>query len=308
MSLFAPGKQGCIRSAISELRPRAGSRLLLAMRPRRPFLHDCERPLAFAHRGGAALFPENTLTAFEGAQRLGCVYIETDVHMTADGVIVVLHDEALERTTNGRGLVRASTFAELELLDAGFHFSSDGVSFPWRGQDIRITSFEELVTKLPQARFNVELKQAEPSIVEPFWQLVQRLALYDRVLVAAARDEIVRDFRRVSRGRVATSAGENETRRFWIASRLGATRLLRIGYDALQVPPRHGELTIVDRRFVEAAHARSLQVHVWTIDDPGEMRRLLALGVDGLMSDRPDLLTGVVRDLRSKRLGETLAP
>ena len=269
------------------------------MRPLRPFLHDCERPLAFAHRGGAALFPENTLEAFEGAQRLGCLYLETDVHMTADGAIVVLHDDALERTTNGRGLVRASTFAELEQLDAGFHFSLDGVSFPWRGQGVRITRFEELVTRLPGARFNVELKQAEPSIVGPFWQLVQRLELHDRVLVAAARDELVREFRRLSRGRVATSAGENETRRFFVASRVGATRLLRIDYDALQVPPRHGDVTVVDRRFVKAAHARGLDVHVWTIDDPAEMRGLLALGVDGLMSDRPDLLMDVVRDARA---------
>jgi len=267
--------------------------------PIRPFLLDCERPLAFAHRGGAALFPENTLVAFEGAQRQGYIYLETDVHMTTDGVIVVFHDDALERTTNGRGLVRTSSFAELERLDAGFHFSPDGVSFPWRSQGVRIMRFEEVVTRLPEARFNVELKQAEPSIVGPFWQLVQRLELYDRVLVAAARDEIVHEFRRISRGRVATSAGENETLRFFIASRVGATRLLRVGYDALQVPPRHGNLTVVDRRFVDAAHARGVQVHVWTIDDPSEMRRLLALGVDGLMSDRPDLLMGVVRDARA---------
>jgi glycerophosphoryl diester phosphodiesterase len=190
--------------------------------------------------------------------------------------------------------VKEHSLAELQRLDAGYHFSTDGVGFPWRGQGIRIMTFEELVLRLPDACFNVELKQASPDIVRPFWQLVERLSLHDRVLVAAARDEIVQSFRRVSRGRVATSAGKRETLRFWLAARALATRLLRVDYDALQVPVRHGPITVVDRAFIHAAHARGLHVHVWTIDDPVEMRRLLALGVDGLMSDRPDLLQQVL--------------
>ena len=251
------------------------------------------RPLAFAHRGGAALFPENTLLAFEGARRLGCRYIETDVHLSRDGVVVVMHDARLERTTNGRGWVREHTFAELRKLDAGYRFSPNGWSFPWRGQGLRIPSFEEVATSLPHVCFNVELKQANPPMVRPFLELIARLDLYDRVLVAAEDDDIAQAFRRLSRGRMATSAARNEVLRFWIAARAGATRLLRIPYEALQVPPRFGALTVIDKRFVEAAHESGLHVHAWTIDEPSEMRRLLALGADGLMSDRPDLLVEI---------------
>jgi glycerophosphoryl diester phosphodiesterase len=256
---------------------------------RRPFL-EARSPIAFAHRGGCTLFPENTLRAFQGAIDLGCRYIETDVHLTRDREIVVFHDHRLERTTNGSGFVRDHKLSELRRLDAGFRYTKDGKEFPFRDKGIQIPTFTEAITLDPGVHYNVELKERGRGLPQAFWKLVERHAIHDRILVAAFDDSLVREFRRLSRGTVATSAGQREAVAFWLAARARATRLLPIHYDALQVPPTQSKLTIVDDRFVHAAHARGLAVHVWTIDEAREMRRLLDLGVDGIMSDRPDTL------------------
>ncbi len=274
------------------------------MVPRRPavtraYLHG-EQPLAFAHRGGGGLWPENTLEAFRGAIAAGCRYIETDLHLTRDGVIVVHHDPRLERTTNGVGPIKARSLSELRELDAGFHFTRDGGhSYPFRGKGVTIPTFEEALALPDEVRFNIEIKQREPSMARALWELIEKHTLHDRVLVAAAEDDIGHEFDRLARGRVARSPGVRGVLAFWAASRIGAVRLLAPSYDALQVPPRQGPLTVVDRRFVRAAHAAGVQVHVWTIDEPTEMRRLLLLGVDGLMSDRPDILMDVVQEFRA---------
>lgn len=247
------------------------------------------RPLLFAHRGGAALWPENTLLAFTEALNLGVSYLETDVHATRDGVLVVHHDDSVDRTTNGRGRIRDRSFEELRRLDAGYRHTTDGgITFPFRGRGLVIPSLAEVFELSAEARINIELKQHRPSTIAPFIELVERHRMHERVLVAAANDRTVREFRKAAAGRIATSAGEQEATLFWLAVRTGVSRWLPTPYDALQVPVISGKLTVVTRRFVAAAHAKNLQVHVWTIDELAEMRRLLALGVDGLMSDRPD--------------------
>jgi len=268
---------------------------------RRPFLQG-PRPLAFAHRGGSLLWPENTMTAFRGAVEMGYRYLETDLHATRDGALVFIHDDTLERTTDGSGPVWEHTLAELKRFDAGYHFSPDGGrTYPYRGQGVTVPTLEEVVEAFPEVRLNVEIKQAclsgrqeQPSAVAAVADFIEKRGLQDRLLVASFRDRVVREFRSASGGAVATSAAQGEARRFWLASRLRLERLLRVPYDALQVPVRYGSRTVVDRRLVEAAHRRGLQVHVWTVDEPEDMRRLLGLGVDGLMSDRPDLLLEVV--------------
>lgn len=263
-------------------------------KPSRPFLEG-SLPIAFGHRGGSKLWPENTMAAFEGAVRLGCRYLETDVRLTRDGVLVTIHDETLERTTNGSGAVSACTLAELKQLDAGYHFSSDGgQSFPFRSQGLTIPTLAEVAEAFPSVRLNVDMKQHEPAMVEDFACFIEERGLSDRVLVASFDDRIIGEFRRRTEGRIATAGAGGESRRFWLASRLGLTRLLRVAYDALQVPPTMGWLPVVDRRFVAAAHRLGLQVHVWTVDEAQEMRRLLDLDVDGIMSDRPDILLEVL--------------
>ncbi len=255
------------------------------------------RPLTFAHRGGAALWPENTLPAFAGAVELGVSHIETDLRVTRDQALVLFHDARVERTTNGTGFVAELTLEQLKALDAGYHFSPAAGGHPARGRGIQVPTFEELVALAPRARFNVEIKESGPDtapLPQLLWDFIQRHELQDRIVVAAEKHPLIQRFRRLSSGRVATSASRRECLKFWLASRLGLARALNCPYQALQVPVSVGSMRFLTPRLLDAARQRGIAVHVWTIDDVTEMQRLLGMDVDGLMSDRPDRLMQVV--------------
>jgi glycerophosphoryl diester phosphodiesterase len=204
-------------------------------------------PIAMAHRGSRLLWPENTMIAFQGAVDLGIRYLETDLHASADGVLVCLHDDTLERTTDAAGRVVHRTAAELARVDAGFRHDPLG-GFPFRGKGIGVPTLEEVVTAFPDTHLTLDLKQS--NIEHLLVEAIDRHNLTDRVIVGSFRD------RRIFRGRT----------------------------------------TVVDARFVRAAHERNKQVHVWTINEPDEMRYLLDLGVDALISDRPDVALQVMND------------
>jgi len=236
------------------------------------------------------------MVAFQGAVQLGCRYLETDLRTTRDGVMVTIHDETVDRISDGSGPVRALTLAELKRLDAGYRFSPDGGrTFPFRGKGVTVPALAEVTQAFPDIRLNLDMKQKEPPMLEALVTFIEEQGAHDRILVGSFHDRILKEFRRRTDGRVATSAASWEARLFWLASRLGLTRFLRPPYDALQVPPRQGPLPVVDRRFLQAAHRLGIQVHVWTVDESEEMRRLLNLRVDGLMSDRPNLLLDVLK-------------
>lgn len=253
-------------------------------------------PLFFAHRGGASLAPENTLPAFERGLALGADALELDIQTTREGELVVIHDLAVDRTTNGSGLVSAHTLDELRRLDAGYHFTPDGGrTYPYRERGVTIPTLREVLEVFAGVRVNIDLKQSEPRREQRLWELIQELRAEDRVLVASGdlHEPIVR-FRRLSGGRVATSASEREIRMFVLAAAMWAARWLRPAYDALQVPETHRGIHVVSPRTLRAAHALGLKVHVWTVDERADMERLLAMGVDGVMTDRPDVLAAVL--------------
>ena len=251
-------------------------------------------PIAIAHRGGAATWPENTVTSFEGAIELGFRYIETDLHVTRDGALVCFHDETLGRTTDGVGRVKDLTLEELRTLDPGFRFTRDGGrTFPFRGQGCVVPTLEEALGLHPDVMLNVEMKQRAPAMEEQLWAEIERLGAQERVLVAAAHDPLVHRFRALRDEALPTSPGSRGVARFLLGVRTGLGRFDRYPFSALQVPPTYRGVTVVDEAFVEAAHARSIHVHCWTIDDPAEMHRLLDLGVDGVMTDEPEVLRDV---------------
>jgi len=243
-----------------------------------------EHPIRFAHRGSRVLWPENTMPAFQGAVDLGYRYLELDVHLSRDGAVVVFHDDRLERLTDGSGKVWDHTWEELRTLDAAHNFDEEG-GHPLRGAGIRIPLLEELARTFPDTLLNIDLKQK--GIEEVVAGLIERIGAEDRVLIGSFRDWRIATFRRLTHGRVALSAGPRE-----VARALAACRLrLPIGgpADALQIPRR-----IASKRLVVSAHAAGKQVHVWTVNDPEEMRALIDIGVDGIITDRPDLLNEVV--------------
>jgi glycerophosphoryl diester phosphodiesterase len=235
-----------------------------------PFL-DWPGPLAFAHRGGASEAPENTMPAFERAVELGYRYLETDVHVTRDGVLLAFHDDHLDRVTDGSGAI-----ADLP-WDVVRAARVDGRE--------PIPRFEELLTAWPDVRINVDAKH--DAAVEPLAEVLLRTGAIDRVCVAAFSDKRIARVQSLVGHAVCTSMGPRQVAQLVATSRglPGGRRNLMA--PCAQVPTHQGPVPLVTERFVAAAHQRGIQVHVWTIDDPAEMARLLDLGVDGLMTDRP---------------------
>ena len=262
----------------------------------KPYLTH-EHPLRLAHRGSRLLWPENTMVAFQGAIDLGFRYLETDVHVSRDGRVVVFHDDGLERLTDGLGKVWDHDWPYLRTLDAAHHFDPDG-GYPRRATGVVMPLLEEALTTFPTALWNIDLKQdGVESVVAGE---ISRLGAEDRVLIGSFHDRRIRRFRVCTSGAVATSAGPREVARAVASSVAG--RPVAVTADALQIPVR-----LATRRLVDAAHRGDTQVHVWTVNDPAEMRRLLDVGVDGVISDRPDLLNEVVFGAPSGQ-GEDPAP
>ncbi len=251
---------------------------------------DAEHPLRFAHRGSRELWPENTWHGFDAVVNdLGYVYIETDVQVTRDGVVIVFHDATLDRTTNGFGAVADWMWEDLAHLDAAYHFSPDGASYPLRGMGITISRLDDTFDRYPDVRFNIDLKakRCEWQVAE----VIARCARHDSVLIGSFSDRRLSRFRRITRGRVATSAGPQEAMAMYAASRLG--RAVRRNAAAYQLPCRVRGASI-DAKLVDAVHDSGAQLHLWTVNDPHDMRRFLDMGVDGIVTDRPDLLNRIV--------------
>src|SRR5215210_2058158 len=257
---------------------------------------DGDWPVNFAHRGASARAPENTPVAFRLAAEDGAGGLETDVHETRDGHVVAIHDDTVDRTTDGSGLVREMALAEHQGLDAGYRFTPDGgATFPYRGKGVRVPELREVLRGFPDLAVNVDIKEAQPGVEEAVLRVIEGAGVEDRTLVVSEHTPVIRRFRRLSGGRVRTGASRGESRLFYYLSGLCLEGLLRSAYDALQVPVRHGERELVTSRFLEAAHGVGVRVDVWTIDEPAEMRRLLDLGVDVVMTNRPGVLAGVLR-------------
>ncbi len=229
------------------------------------------------------------MVAFREVYDLGFRHIETDLHLTSDGVLVCFHDPDVDRTTNGSGEVSAMTLEELQALDAGYRHADSG-SYPFRGQGINVPTLEELLTTFPDVGLVVDMKAS--GLAEPLAELADRLDVGDRLIVGSFSDERLEVFRDLTNGRVATSTGPIAARMWVLSSRVGRGGGGRA--DALQVPTQLRGVRVVDGRLVRAAHNSELQVHVWTVNDPDEMNRLLDLGVDGLITDRPNVLKDVL--------------
>jgi glycerophosphoryl diester phosphodiesterase len=245
------------------------------------------------HRGGAGLRPEETLEAFDHAARLGADILEMDVRATADGTIVVLHDATLERTTDGTGPVAEMSLEALRGLDAGYRWTDDGGrSYPYRGKGIRVPTLAEVYQRHARMRMVVEMKVRTPAFAQSLCRLTREAQMTERVLVASFDHATLKAFRKAC-PEVATSMSAREAQLFIAMSRLGLAALASPDAVALQVPDRVGDLEVLTPSLIADAHRRNLRVHAWTVNEEAEMRRLIGLRVDGIMSDRPDRLIGL---------------
>ncbi|WP_205730004.1 glycerophosphodiester phosphodiesterase [Blastococcus sp. TF02-8] len=252
------------------------------MLPARFAYLDAPTPLAMAHRGGAIEHLENTMPAFQACVDMGYQYLETDVQVTADGVLVAFHDAGLERVTGQSGRIDALPWAQVSEARIG-------------GRE-PIVRLEDLLAAWPDVRFNLDIKAA--GVLAPLVRLVRRMQVADRICLGSFSDARIAAARRLFGPAVCTSLGPRGVAALRLSSYSPrAAGLVRIQAGCAQVPLQLGGRALVDERFIAAAHARGLQVHVWTVDDPVEAEAMLDLGVDGIMTDRP----GMLRELLVKR-------
>lgn len=266
------------------------------------------RVIAFAHQGGSFEGPSSTLAAIAHALEVGATAIELDAHATKDHRIVVCHDATVDRTTNHEGIIAQMSLEELSRLDNAYWWIDGDVVTPGRDADeyqlrgrapddrrYGVATLEEVATAFPGVLLNLDIKGTAP-LVEPYEELLARelrqLEIIDRVIVASFHDDAIQRFRAFA-PEVATSAATNETAAFYF-SHLEAPIVPPVA--AFQVPARYGEIDVVTESFVEAAHAAGIAVHVWTINDVEEMSRLIDVGVDGLVSDRPTVLAALLEE------------
>lgn len=253
---------------------------------------DRSRPLVVAHAddSGTSPWPGDTMLFLENVAAMGVDVLEMNVHMTADGAIVLIHDETVEDTTEGNGYIRDMTLAELQALDAAYDWTQDeGQTFPLRGQGIRIPTLASVFETFPGYPMVVEIKQKEPLMGAALCSLLRTHQMENHVIVASFSDPVIADFRDACPG-VATAAASDETRQFVILNLAFLANPISPKFQAFQVPLESSGIKVVKSSFINAAHRQNIEVHPWTINDPEEMQRLIDLGVDAIMTDRPDIL------------------
>ncbi len=275
------------------------------MATRHAFL-NADRPLVFAHRGGSALAPENTLAAFDNGLALGADGLELDVHLSKDGRVVVHHDPSLERTTSGSGPIAALTAEALGQLDAGCRFPGVG-DFPYKGRGFSVPTLRAVLERYAGVRIIIEMKGRNEDLARETLAEVRRAGALSHVCFAGAEVRLLRVVRALEPA-AATSAAREEIKRAVYRSWAGLAPRSRSkagaakgdasrAYLVFQVPETAGIVRVVSPAFVRRAHTAGLPVQVWTVDKEADMRRLLGWGVDGLITDRPDIAVRVVRSL-----------
>ncbi|HLW71607.1 MAG TPA: glycerophosphodiester phosphodiesterase [Candidatus Binataceae bacterium] len=251
------------------------------------------RPRVFAHRGASGDYPENTIEAFRAATERGAPYIELDVHMTRDGAIVVIHDDDLRRVSDRDSVVAETRLVKVQAADAGYNFSPDARSFPFRGRGLRVPTLEEVLSAFPQQRFIIEVKQITPSPIVPALEIIAQTRMSRRVLIASEHQAPLDDARQLA-PQIPTNFSTAEVGDFFRSMAPDAAPYAPLG-AALQIPPEHLSWKLVTPESVAAAHRLGVEVHVWTVNDAAEMRDMLALGVDGIITDYPGRLLELLR-------------
>ncbi len=248
-----------------------------------------------AHRGDSKYYPENSSLAFKSAIELGVDIVETDVHISSDGVIFVWHDDDSYKLDGYREDISSRSWAELKKLDLGFTYVNKEGKRPFSSKGIRLMKFEDVLVEFPNTRFNVDLKDKKIELVSGMLQILTKHNAFDRVVVASFHSENLRNIRKMSK-EVATSYGRSEVRLRVI---LSSMRLFRFAsrflpkHPVIQVPVTSGSFTVVTKYFIKVLHKRGIKIQVWTINTRAQMKELYKMGVDGIMTDDPRLLIEV---------------
>ncbi|MFD2171670.1 glycerophosphodiester phosphodiesterase [Tumebacillus lipolyticus] len=263
----------------------------------KPYL-NLPRPMVLAHQGASAHAPSNTLEAFQLAIQMGADAFETDVHMTRDGHVVISHDDTIDRLTDGSGMIKYKTLAELREFDFGYRFTPDGgKTFPFRGTGVTIPTLQDVLTEFPTIRINMDIKQSSPPMEAALVETIKACKAEDRVLVASFHSVTMKRFRKLASSRIATGANTRDMVQFICYLQSGLHKFYKPPVDAFQVPEKGYGVKVVTPRMLKVAHDHGVKVHVWTINEEPDIRRLLEWGVDGICSDYPDRVVKVMKEM-----------
>ena len=261
-------------------------------------LQRLSKPVTIAHQGGNKVYPDESLLAFTNAVDMGLQVLEVDIHRTKDGVLVINHDQTIDRLTDSSGLIREMSWSGLQQVDGAYNWSPDGLTYPYRGKGVKILSLIAVLDAFPQQVYDIEIKQHDPPLENDLCDLLRQYGVAaDQVIVAAFSDETLTRFQGVC-PEVATSLPVNQGIILYILSRVGLERLLPLDAVVAQLPrsfsTKLGQLEL-DRRYINAFSKGDRQVWVWTVNDSIEMRRMVNMGVHGIITDRPGVLMDFVQ-------------
>lgn len=259
------------------------------------------RPLVIAHQGGELLAPSNTMASFENAANMGADVLETDIHITKDGHLVTIHDPSVDRTTNGKGNVADLTLAELQALDAGYHFKDLDGSYSFRGKGVYIPTVEEMFQRFDDMKIEIEIKDDNPperieEISSKLWELIGKYQMEEKIIIGSFDQKILQTFEKYAKGRVAITAGRQEVKSFVVFHKFFLRNLYVPKVDAFQIPVEDSGFDLTDQRLIDGAHRLGMEIHYWTIDDPKTMEKLIDAGADGILTNRPDLLLKLLEE------------
>lgn len=259
------------------------------------------RPLVIAHQGGELLAPSNTMASFENAANMGVDVLETDIHITKDGHLVTIHDPSVDRTTNGKGNVADLTLAELQALDAGYHFKDLDGSYSFRGKGVYIPTVEEMFQRFDDMKIEIEIKDDNPperieEIAPKLWKLIEKYQMEEKIIIGSFDQKILQTFEKYAKGRVAITAGRQEVKSFVVFHKFFLRNLYVPKVDAFQIPVEDSGFDLTDQRLIDGAHRLGMEIHYWTIDDPKTMEKLIDAGADGILTNRPDLLLKLLEE------------
>lgn len=273
----------------------------ISRRPAHAYLSD-QRPVVFGHQGASGEAPSNTIESFTLALQEGADVLDLDVSLTKDGVVVVSHGTTIDRMSDGHGQIKDMTLAELRTYDFGHGFTADdGKTYPWRGKGVRIPTLEEVFQTFPGVRVNMEFKQVDPPMERQVWDLAVKYRMEDRLLVTAFPSQPLQRWRALAGERTAV-AGDREDATWFVLSLLAhLDALYQPTVDAFQLPVENAlgpfPIRLDTKALIDRAHADGMKIDYWTINDEDEMRHLLALGADGILTDYPARAVKVIKEM-----------
>lgn len=270
-----------------------------------PFLTNLRRPLIIAHGGAKKLFPGNSMIAFDGAVKMGVDVLEMDIRLTKDYLLITHHDSTIDRTSNGQGPVKKYTYEELTAFNFGYNFEDLCGRFPYRNEKVRVTLLEDVMKKYNGYPMIIEIKDKGvdgKKTAEILKNTIYLCHMENRIIVSSFNDSVLQYFRKITFGKVMTASARAETIQYLISHLLHTSQMhsFQMPYKVMQLPSRIVGMDLAKNALVRELHKRHIAVQYWTINEKEEMKKLLELGADGLITDRPDLMQEVLREMGFK--------